>query len=149
MISTKFLPPYWQRSAAFVGRILSSRVVFLLILFWVILLQLRVVILFALFKVSYYLNSRTKENTSLTLSTVPTCTYLYSPYREITLLTSGVRDCSKIIRRGGGRKMSFARRNSLQYPPLNKGKLALTPLQISQKIMTHPPPQTTTYKYSK
>ena len=28
--------------------------------------------------------------------------------------------------------MSLARRNITQYPPLNKGKLALTPLQISQ-----------------
>ena len=46
---------------------------------------------------------------------------------------------------GGEQKMSFAMRNITQYPPLNKDKLALTPLQIFQ--MTHPPPPTTTYKY--
>ena len=41
----------------------------------------------------------------------------------------------------GGQKMSFARRNFTQYPPLNKSKLALTPLQISQKLCrTHPSP---------
>ena len=45
---------------------------------------------------------------------------------------SGIRDCAIIIRRGA-RKMSIARRNITQYPPLNRGKLALTPLQISKK----------------
>ena len=36
--------------------------------------------------------------------------------------------------------MSLARRNITQYPPLNKGKLALTPLQISQKLWRTPLP---------
>ena len=39
--------------------------------------------------------------------------------------------------------MSLARRNITQYPPLNKGKLALTLLQISQNYddpPSHPPP---------
>jgi len=44
-----------------------------------------------------------------------------------------IRDCAIIIRRGGG-EMSLARRNIRKYPPLNKGKLALTPLQMSQKL---------------
>ena len=52
-----------------------------------------------------------------------------------------IRDCAIIIRRGVGQNMSFARRNITLYPPLNKAELALTPLQISQKLWrTHPSP---------
>ena len=47
-----------------------------------------------------------------------------------------VRDCAIIIRRGGGRKMSHAKRNITQYLPSQQGKLAWTPLQIFQKNMT-------------
>ena len=100
--------------------------------------------------------SGSRENSFVFICTVPSKKWTMARFQisRYILLIAGrdscystvrthyvVRDCAIIIRRGGGgAKMSLARRNIAQYPPLNKRKLALTPLQISQKLWRTPPP---------
>ena len=63
--------------------------------------------------------------------------------------TGKERDCAIIFRRGGGGEKWVSQGEILHNtPPLNRGKLALTLIQISQKLW-RPAPPSTTYKYSK